>query len=72
MPAVHRNLYTPFHTDHVVHGYGEAPAIHTDTGLGWALPGGRITHNRDEALQQAEQMDRLIQVNVRRYKRSLI
>lgn len=61
-----------YDSDDVIIGYGEVPAIHTSHGLQWILPNRELTACRDTAVRWAQQIDRLIQSNMKRYDRSLI
>lgn len=58
--------------DDVRHGYGTVKAAYTEEGIRWALPGNILTACKKEAQLAAERLDRMIQVNVKRYNRSLI
>lgn len=70
MPApAHAPIYE---TNDIIHGYGEVPANKDRIGLFWFLPGGEITRDKDVAEHIAKRLDRMIQVNMKRYDRSLI
>lgn len=61
-----------YETNDIIHGHGEVPAGQDHIGLYWFLPGGEITRERDVAEHHAKRLDRMIQVNMKRYDRSLI
>lgn len=61
-----------FKTNDIIHGFGEVPAVTTDKGVGWILPGRVITHDKKLAEYHAKRMDVMIQANMKRYKRDLI
>lgn len=58
-------------TDNIIVGYGEVPSVQTEQGIAWVLPGGAITHNKEEATIHAEKLDRLVRLNLNRYNRKL-
>jgi len=60
-----------FITDNVIVGMGEVPAMRTDRGLCWVLPGNGVTYNKDEAIEVATRLDRIIRANLKKYKRTL-
>lgn len=45
-------------------GYGEVPVVEVNNRLGWGLPGRAVTFCREEALEWAAQLDRLIRSNM--------
>lgn len=63
--------YLEYETDNIIIGYGEVPSVQTEAGLAWVLLGGFLTYDRDLAMQHAEELDRLIGGNLKRYKRKL-
>lgn len=60
-----------FVTDNIIVGMGEVPAMRTPSGLCWILPGNGITFNRQEAVDVASRLDRIIRANLSKYKRTL-
>jgi hypothetical protein len=59
-------------SESIVSGYGEMPAVKTDKGTCWALPGAGLICCPKEAKKYAAKLDRMIQVNVQRTGRTLI
>jgi hypothetical protein len=59
-------------SDSVVVGFGELPAVKTDKGLCWALPGSGLICCPKAARKAAAKLDHMIQVNVQRTGRALI
>ena len=51
--------------DNIVLGYGEVPTVYKDGKLGWGLPGGYVTFDRDEAVIYARLLDKEIRDNMR-------
>lgn len=49
-----------FETDNVIVGKGEVPAIRTEQGVVWVLPGGQRTSSQFEALAIATEIDHII------------
>ncbi len=47
-------------SDNIIVGKGEVPAIRTEQGVVWVLPGGQRTSSQFEALTVASQIDHLI------------
>jgi len=63
----------PYNTDDVIVNYGEVQAKRQPCGrLGWILPGGEVTFNKNRARHQAKRLNSMIQVNMKRYNRSLV
>ena len=60
-----------FITDNVIVGMGEVPAMRTPSGLCWILPGNEVTYNKEEAVEVATRLDRIIRANLSKYKRTL-
>lgn len=61
-----------YDTNDCIEGFGEVPAIITEDGVAWVLPGREITHDRAVAQHCAERLNRLVQANIPRFNRSLI
>lgn len=61
-----------FPSDNIIVGLAEIKARRVDGVVQWELPGGEVTHSSHRARGVAEQMDRLIHVNVQRTGRSLL
>lgn len=56
----------------LIHHFAELPAVEMDDGtICWALPGGRIICDKEEALEEAEKLDIMIQSNIKRTGRVL-
>ena len=56
----------------LIHGFAELPAVETeDDSICWALPGGRIICDIDEALKEAEKLDSKIRQGIKKTGRTL-
>lgn len=60
-----------YHSDNLIVGSAELPAVHTEQGICWILPGQRIECCAEQARKAAEHMDRLIAGNLKKYRRKL-
>ena len=60
-----------YHSDNLIVGSAELPAVHTEQGICWVLPGQRVECCPEKARKAAECMDRLIAGNLKKYQRKL-
>lgn len=60
-----------YRSDNLIVGSAELPAVHTEHGICWALPGQRIECCTEQARKVAECMDQLIARNLKKYRRKL-
>ena len=60
-----------YHSDNIIVGAAELPAIRQPHGVCWVLPGGQIECDRNVAEHIASNMDRVISGNLRKYSRTL-
>lgn len=58
--------------DNVIHGYAELPAIDSDEGQFWALPGNIKIFDRLEAQSAAKKLDATIRKNMKKTGRNLL
>ena len=63
---MHDNTLYP--TDDIIIGLGEVPARGTGKEMYWVMPGNKKTFCRDEAINCAINLDRLIRSNIQRIK----
>lgn len=65
------NQEVQYTTDNIIFGMGEVPAMRTDAGLCWVLPGNGITYTKEVAIEYAKKLDKVIRANLSKYKRVL-
>ena len=58
--------------NNLIHGFAELPAIETENGTCWVMPGNIVVCDPREALESASLLDNLIRENVRKSGRSLL
>lgn len=61
-----------YNLDHIVVGEAEIKSRNIQGIVQWELPGGEITHSKAYATEYAKRMNDMIQVNKKRYNRSLL
>lgn len=60
-----------YQSDNIIHGSAELPAIRTDQGVCWVLPGLGVECCRESAERFAVRLDKTIQRNLRKFSRKL-
>lgn len=58
--------------DNIIHGYGEVPAVETDKGIAWGLPGKAITHCPNIAREFARKLDLMIRTQLAHSPRAMV
>lgn len=61
-----------FNEDDIRIGVAEIKSRRVNGIVHWELPGNEITHSKAYALEYAERMNKMIQVNQKRFNRSLL
>ena len=59
-------------THNVIVGNGEVPAVRTERGIEWVLPGGQRTRVKSEAVIVAARIDQLIKHNLPKFNRRIL